>query len=226
MAISTDAREATAGPAVRPAPVHAAGAVRGRRRPWLLAFGIALAVLGALAGFWMVNAAGDRVPVLALARDVEFGATITERDLRVVDVAVDADLDTVGADRLGDVVGLAAAAPLTAGSLLPDGALAPVTPPADGDLLLGVAVPAGRMPAGQLLPGDSILVVETPANESEPATTAPRTFRVSLVRVAEPDLNGVTVLDVTVDDGDGPALAALSATGRVAVVLEPRTAGQ
>jgi hypothetical protein len=80
------------------------------------------------------------------------------------------------------------------------------------------------MPTGQLLPGDSILVVETPANDAESATAPPRTFRASLVRVAEPDLNGVTVLDVTVDEGDGPALAALSATGRVAVVVEPREA--
>ena len=222
MSTSTDTREAQAAPATRAAPVQAAAAVRGRRRPWLLAFGVALAIVGALAGFWMVNAAGDRLPVLALARDVPFGATLTERDLRVVDVAVDADLDTVSADRLDDVVGLAAAATLPAGSLLPDGALVSSAPPADGELLLGVAVPAGRMPTGQLLPGDSILVVETPANDAESATAPPRTFQASLVRVAEPDLNGIVVLDVTVDEGDGPALAALSATGRVAVVVEPR----
>jgi hypothetical protein len=80
------------------------------------------------------------------------------------------------------------------------------------------------MPTSPLLPGDSVLVVETPANEAEAATAPPRTFRVSLVRVAEPDVNGVTVLDVTVDEGDGPALAALAATGRVAVAIESRTA--
>ena len=224
MTVSTQAREATGGADARPSPMPVSPAVRGRRRPWLAAFGIALSVLGALAGFWMVNAAGDRVPVLALASDVEFGATIGDRDLRVVDVAVDAGLDTVSADRLDSVVGLTAATSLTAGALLSDGALTAVAPPPQGDLLLGVAVPAGRMPTSQLLPGDSVLVVETPANESEPLTTPPRTFRVSLVRVAEPDLNGVTVLDVTLDAGDGPSLAALSATGRVAVVVEPRTA--
>ena len=211
-----------AGPEVRPTPVSASGAVRGRRRPWLVAFGVTLAVLGALAGFWMVNSAGDRVPVLALARDVPFGATIAERDLRVVDVAVEPGLDTVSADRLSDVVGLASTTSLSTGSLLPDGVLVESPPPAVGQLLLGVAVPAGRMPAGRLLPGDSILVVETPSSEAESATSPPRTFRASLVRVAEPDLNGATVLDVTVDEGDGPALAALSATGRVAVVVEPR----
>jgi hypothetical protein len=203
--------------------LQASPAIRGRRRPWLLALGITLAILGALAGFWMVSAAGDRVPVLALARDVPFGTTITERDLRVVDVAVGVDLDTVAADRLGDVAGLSAATSLPAGSLLSEQALTAAAPPEAGEVLLGVAVPSGRMPTSPLLPGDSVLVVETPANEAEAATSPPRTFRVSLVRVAEPDVNGVIVLDVTVDQGDGPALAALAATGRVAVVIEPRT---
>jgi hypothetical protein len=37
------------------------------------------------------------------------------------------------------------------------------------------------------------------------------------------DVNGVTVVDVIVATADGPALAARAATGRIAVVVQPRT---
>ena len=87
--------------------------------------------------------------------------------------------------------------------------------------MVGVAVPSGRMPTERLSAGDTVLVVETPANDGESPTDLPRTVRATVVRAGEPDLNGMTVVDVTVDDGDGPALAALSATGRIALVLEP-----
>jgi hypothetical protein len=88
--------------------------------------------------------------------------------------------------------------------------------------MVGVAVSSGRMPTERLSAGDVVLVVETPANDGESPTDLPRTVRATVVRAGEPDVNGMTVVDVTVDDGDGPALAALSATGRIALVLEPR----
>jgi hypothetical protein len=170
----------------------------------------------------MVSAAGDRVSVLVLARDVPYGATITERDLQVVDVSVDPALDALPASRLNDVVGQVAAVGLTEGALLPERALTTQAPPGDGQLLVGIAVPSGRMPASPLAAGDSVLVVETPPNASDPVVGPPNALRATVVAVAEPDLNGMTVVDVTVSSGDGPALAALAATGRVAVVLQPR----
>jgi hypothetical protein len=202
----------------RPAEVG----VRGRRRPWLLGAGVALAVIGALAAFWLVGAAGDRVPVLAVARNVPFGEPLTEADLRIVEVAADAEVATVPADRLDDVLGRVAAAPLAPGALLTQDVLAVAGPPGVGELLIGVAVPAGRMPAGRLAVGESVLIVETPPNEAEVTVAPPRTFPVTLVRIGEPDVNGVSVLDVAVADDVGPALAALAATGRIAVAVEPR----
>lgn len=204
------------------APAAVARGVRSRRRPWLMATGGILAILGALGALWLVSSAGDRVSVVALARDVPYGAVITEADLQVVNVSVDPALDVVPADRLSDAVGSVAAVGLTSGALLTDGALGDEGPPTAGEVMVGVAVPAGRMPTERLSAGDVVLVVETPDNGGESPTDLPRTVRATVVRAGEPDLNGMTVVDVTVDDGDGPALAALSATGRIALVLEPR----
>jgi hypothetical protein len=187
-----------------------------------MATGGILAVLGALGALWLVSSAGDRVSVVALARDVPYGAVITEADLQVVNVSVDPALDVVPADRLSDAIGAVATVGLTSGALLTNGALGAERPPTAGEVMVGVAVPSGRMPTERLSAGDTVLVVETPANDGESPTDLPRTVRATVVRAGEPDINGLTVVDVTVDDGDGPALAALSATGRIALVLEPR----
>jgi len=224
-ATTSDTRPPTAPdgkPTRRAAPTVAAGGVRSRRRPWLMATGGILAVLGALGALWLVSSAGDRVSVVALARDVPYGAVITEADLQVVNVSVDPALDVVPADRLGDAVGSVAAVGLKSGALLTSAALGDEGPPTSGEVMVGVAVPSGRMPTERLSAGDVVLVVETPANDGESPTDLPRTVRATVVRAGEPDVNGMTVVDVTVDDGDGPALAALSATGRIALVLEPR----
>ena len=202
-------------------PTVATGGARSRRRPWLMVAGGILAILGALGALWLVSSAGDRVSVVALARDVPYGAVMTEADLQVVNVSVDPALDVVPADRLPDAVGAVATVGLTSGALLTNAALGAEGPPTAGEVMVGVAVPSGRMPTERLSAGDTVLVVETPANDGESPTDLPRTVRATVVRAGEPDLNGMTVVDVTVDDGDGPALAALSATGRIALVLEP-----
>jgi hypothetical protein len=68
--------------------------------------------------------------------------------------------------------------------------------------------------------GDRLLVVDTPPVGSD-AGTAPASLPVTVVRLGAPDVNGVAVLDVTTTDGDGPAVAVRSATGRFALVLLP-----
>jgi hypothetical protein len=85
-----------------------------------------------------------------------------------------------------------------------------------------VAIISTRMPAAMLSPGDTLLVVDTPAPDGDPLPTAPLTVQATVIRLAEPDLNGVTVVDLAVATAAGPALAARAATGRIAVVLLPK----
>jgi hypothetical protein len=124
---------------------------------------------------------------------------------------------------MDEIVGQVAATTLTPGSLLVFSEVAAAAPPSQGLVLVALAVPASRLPAGPLEAGDHILVVDTPAPGADPPSLPPNTIPATVVRVGDTDANGVTVVDVTVATSAGPALAARSATGRIALVLQPRT---
>jgi hypothetical protein len=193
-----------------------------RRRPWLVAGGAMLAILGALTALWLVNATAQRRPVLVMARTVAMGSVLTGADLGVTDVSTDPGVATMAASRRSDVVGAVARTELVAGSLVAPAALTTAAPPARGEVLVVLALPPSRMPASRLVPGTPVLVVSTPTADADATSTgAPPTIAATVVRVGTPDLNGVTTVDVTVPAGDGPALAARAATGRIAVVVRP-----
>ena len=199
--------------------------VRGRRRPALLAVGLMLAALGGLVALWLVNSAAHRVPVLVVARPVAAGATLTDADVARTDVSVDADVHTVPARETSQVVGQVAAADLAPGQLLDPASVTDAGPPAPGQVLVVLSLPASRMPASGLRSADRLLVVSTPPTDAGPPTTPPETIPATVVRVGAPDLNGVTTIDVTAAAGDGPSLAARAATGRIAVIVQPRGHG-
>lgn len=195
---------------------------KGRRNPGLLALGVALMVVGALTAVWMVNAAGQRTPVLVMMRDVPFGSTVTSADVGTADVSADTGVSIIPATDLDNVVGRVAATNLAAGSLLSPAQLTTSAPPGSGSVLVAVAVPETRMPAGGLQAGDRLLVVDSPDMDGAPATGPPSTIPATVVRIGPADVNGVSVVDVTVATGDGPSLAALSARGDIALVVQPR----
>ena len=195
---------------------------KGRRRPGLIVAGVALSMLGALVAVWLVTSAGDRADVVMVARDVPYGATVSAADLAVTAVAVDPSVGTVPAGDAAALVGQVATADLTAGSLLAPGQVSAAGPPGDGEVLVPLPVGLERLPASGVGAGDRVLVVDTPTAAADPPTQDPSWFEVTVVRLGTPDLNGLAVLDVVVDEADGPALAARAATGRFALVVQPR----
>ena len=210
----------SAAPGLPPAPIVALP--KARRRPALLALGVGLMSLGILGGAWLVQGAGNQQDVLAVARAVPFGAVITPQDLTRTKISHDPAIATVPTNELGQMVGRVAATNLTPGSLLTRASVTDQAPPLPGQALVAIALPATRLPAGALQAGDRVLIVDTPAAGAEVPTLPPSTIAATVVRLGPPDLNGVTVLDVTVASADGPALAARSGTGRIALVLQPR----
>jgi hypothetical protein len=197
-------------------------APKGRRRPGLITAGVALAMLGALVAVWLVTSAGDRTDVVMLARDVPYGSTLTSADLALTAAAVDPAVATVPADHAGALVGQVAAADLVAGSLLAPAQVSAAAPPGPGEVLVPLPVSTERLPASELAAGDRLLVVDAPAVAADPPKVAPASFKVTVVRLGSPDLNGLSVIDVVVAEADGPALAARAATGRFALVLQSR----
>lgn len=206
---------------VQPGPAHAgpagstAPAIRrlpGRRRPWLVALGLMLAAIGALVTVWMVGAAGQRQEVLALRNDVPYGNSLSAEDIVVVRVSMDPGVHSIPASSARSVIGMVAAADLMGGALLTPGQLEPQGDPRPGWVLVPLALPSSRLPAGGLRAGDRILVVD-PESPSTGQTEA------RVVRIGPEGLNGVSVLDVTTLVQHGPTLAAAAAQGRVSVVL-------
>ncbi|QTE30039.1 SAF domain-containing protein [Pengzhenrongella sicca] len=188
----------------------------------MVALASALAIVGALGASWLVGSAGDRVAVVALARDVAYGSAIESTDLTVTDVAVDGSVATVPASDVDAVVGKFAAGDLVAGALLARKQVTSEIPPAAGQVLVPLPVSANRLPAGGLRPRDRVLIVDTPTADADPPTTAPSSVEAEVMRIGSADLNGVSVVDVVAPTRDGPTLAARAATGRFALVVLPR----
>ena len=218
------------GPGVTGVPVPGReAAVRRRRRPVLWALGVAVVVVTSAAGVLVVERSGDRVAVLAVVRVVPVGQGITGGDLRVARVAEDSALTPVRASERDRVVGRVAAVELRPGTLLTAEDVTDATVPGAGEQVVGVALRAGQLPARGLRPGDPVLVVPVPGDQSTSngsgatATVGPTgdSVRARVVQVGAATTAGTVTVDLVVGQDVGERVAALASTGRVVLVLLP-----
>jgi hypothetical protein len=212
-------RQRTAEPRGGPAPAGiTAVAPRRARRPMVVAVGTILAVVGGLGTYALVNDAGDRVAVLAVAQSVPKGATITAADLVTAQVAPDPALSPVPASDAAQIIGKTAAVDLVQGSLLTAGSVQVGSSLTAGRSVVGILAKPGMIPAGQLQPGDAVTVVSTPGQSGTKPTGAPLTITAVVVSVGAPDANENSIVDLAVNPADGPTLASWASTGQVAVI--------
>lgn len=212
--------DGTAGPARGPlAPVP------GHRRRSMLALGVVLAGLGALAGAWVFTSLSHRAEVLALTRNVAMGAQVTAADLAPVAISAGSAVTSIPVRQEGQVTGLVAAVGLRAGTLLVPADLTSALVPGVGQQLVPVALKSDQLPASGLVTGDLVLVVPTPGaagqQASGPAVLA-QDVPAAVYRVAGPDQNGTVVVDLLVTAGQGPLVARQASTGQIALVVTPR----
>ncbi|MGW1172619.1 SAF domain-containing protein [Kitasatospora sp. NPDC002543] len=187
-----------------------------RRRPAVLAMAVALIAAGGLGGAVLYNSTGQRVAVLALARDVPWGQVITEDDLVIARIAGDPALHPVSAQDRARAVGMRAATDLKRGAMLTGSDLAQGLSVQPGQIVVGVSAKRSQLPASRLQPGVQLVIVFTPDNgraDSLPAT---------VITVGRVDTDGSQVIDVAVGTADGPRLAQWVASGRIQVLLAPR----
>ena len=213
----------------RPGTVVPPRAMRARRRrPAVLALAVALIAAGGLGGAALYTATGQRVAVLALARDVPSGATIKPEDLTEARVDLDPALAPLSAS--SRVVGMRATTDLLKGSLLTARDVTSNPLVQSGEQVVGVAAKSGQLPATPLHLGWSVLLVTTPSAGSGTTTTsgkgapAPTSYAATVVDVGPADSTGQRVVDVAVPSGEGAAIADLVASGRFAVVISSDSA--
>jgi hypothetical protein len=216
----------TTGAAPSPAEVHGLPRApvlpppRRRRRPALLALAVSMVVLGALGATYLATSLGQTTAVIAIAREVPWGQTLTAADLVEARISADPALEPIPYVDRDQVIGLVAATTLRPGSLLTRNALTDQRLPAPGQQLIGVGVSLVQLPTTPLRPGDDVLLVPVAAG-SAPATTegGPRVVEATVVKSGPPGTDGLRVVDVLVDAADGPDVAARAAAGLIAIVV-------
>ena len=193
-----------------------------RRRPALVAAAVAAVCIGALLAGWAWTATTNTQEVLVARNTIERGSVIEADDLARVQLSADPALRPVVAGQLESVVGQRAALDIAEGVMLtPDSFTAEVVP-ADGQSVVGVALTPAQAPGLDLLCGDKVRVVVTPAQGEELPAGTPLTNDATVVGVRTSDETGQTVVDLLLPELDAAVVATRIATGNIALVLDSR----
>lgn len=220
-------RALPAAPAVAPPAPAPVGRLPRRRRWGLVALGVILVVVCAVAAYLLVVTAGITRPYLAVTREVPYGAVIEPDDLTEVEVNPAAGLQPIPASQRDQVVGKHAAADLFPGTLLTAKQLTDLAIPAPGQQVVGIELKPAQVPVRTLQPGDPVvLVVVPPASlagvSDQGKETRPVSIDATVAGASGPDTTGNVRVDVAVAQTDGPTVAAMAAAGRIAVVVTTR----
>ena len=210
-----------------PAPAVRSAAARRRVGRRSLVLSVLVVLLGGLLAFVAGQMLTAHNEVLAVARDVQVGSTITADDLTTASVTSDPHLSPIPASELADVVGQVAQVPLHRGELLTPAQVGAGSGLSAGELLVALPLTDGQFPARGLTPGQPVLIVATPGattatNATNSAVAGDRTIKATVAEVGAPNpTTQVTVVDVRLREADGPTVAQLASTGNLALVLLP-----
>jgi hypothetical protein len=224
--VTVAANHRVAGPV--DAPVEPPRVVRQRRvRPGLLGLAVLLIALGGLGAAFAVTSVRATGSYLAISREVSVGTALTADDLRSVQVAGGVGLSPVAAGDIDKVIGKRAAVTLVPGTLLTMEQLTDKPLLGPGQQQIAIGLKPNQVPAKELKPGDKVLLVSTPPQNSSataderPAQTT--RYEATVVDWLEPDEKGpdrnTIVVYLALANRDAPAVVTLAAQSRLAVIL-------
>lgn len=198
---------------------------RARRRPAVIALGLALVALGILASVYLTTTLGQTQKVLAITKDVPRGEVIDPSVVTAVDLPAGPTLLKPVSEELFDEIAgkKIAAVDLPSGSLLTSTSYTDALTPAANRSIVGVALAPNQMPRTELRAGDRVRIVETPVTGGDAPAEEPISIPAIVVTSQAATIGDQTVVDVEVDKAKAAALAARAATGRVALVIDPAT---
>ncbi|REH28634.1 SAF domain-containing protein [Kutzneria buriramensis] len=171
-------------------------------------------VAGSLAGVESyVTAQNQTSSVLVLAREVGWGHALTDEDLEVAGAVQDEHLHAIDAMDRAQVVGQVAAHTLPAGTLLTRAELTTARVPGVDQVVTGVLLKPGMVPARGVHPEDRVLLTPT---TSEATQVPPTVGRVLDAGTSAAD--GSVVVDVVVPTAQ-VAIATPAGAGQVVLSL-------
>ena len=208
----------------RPAPSAPQGASTatgraGRRNVPLLGVGVVLVVVGALGAAALRSKAGERIPVLVVARPVTAGSVITDADLREAELSPVSGVATVLAAERENIVGRRAAAPLSEGTVLSESQLASGARLASGEALVPLSLARGRVPV-EVGPGDRVAVMVSGATTAQiEGSSGSGVLAEGRVLSVRSDAADATVVSLVVDEKAAAVVMAAAGGGGIGLVL-------
>jgi hypothetical protein len=198
------------------------------RKPALAALAVLLIVGGALASASLVLRSSQTVPAIGVAKHVGRGQRIPLDALRQVQVAR-SGVEYVPWAQRDQVARFYAATALVPGSLLAHRQVSTSRMVGPGEVVVGLALKPGQLPAGQLKAGDTVRAYGVVTGGSAAGGGPGRGVLASAARVyeiSEGDSGSVgesTVqVSIVVDDAEAGPLTQAASNGNVALVLVPR----
>ena len=155
--------------------------------------------------------------VVATARPIAYGATITEADLRPVEIPTGSTLRVTAWSDLGTIVGHVATTDLAPDALVAPDAVGAARLPARGEAIVGLPIAAGRLPVSGLLPRDVVEIVDPTATQT--GLTGLTGLRATVLAIGDPDAAGRRTVDLIVPDTAVDEVAAAAGNDNTLLVL-------
>lgn len=193
---------------------------KSRRRVWMIALGITIILIGALATWYVTSTTSRTVAVLTTSADVQRGEAITQNDLTTISIAGGQNVDAIPASEASEIVGKVASVDLPSGSLLTTSNTLDTLPVPEGWSIVGIALNSSQLPSYRLVAGDAVRLVDTPVAQGEPPTSDPQTFDAAVFTTTYDEANQTWIVDVVVPEREAASIAARAATQRVSIVLD------
>lgn len=191
-----------------------------RRRPALIAGGVATICIGALLAAWAWTSTTHTEEVLAARATIHQGDIITAKDLQRVRISGDPAVQPLPASSYDDIVGQRAALDVAAGSLLTKESTSRTALPPEGQSIVGISLTGSQVPALPLRGGDQVRIVVTLGQDGAAPAGTPEFSAAEVVDTRIDEATGNTVVDVLVSYADASVLAVRAATGNVALILD------
>lgn len=194
----------------------------GRRNPKWIALGVLAICLGGLLSYVIYSRVATEANVVAVAHTVYRGEAIERDDLTTVTLRRGSVAAAIPAGQIDQLVGQRAVFDLAEGSVVSRVAVGAVVIPPDGQSVVGLKVAGGRAPTSLLLPGSPVRLVALPANDASAKDKLAGSVYVARIVDQSAAADGTsTLVNVEVASAQAPAIAALAAQDRLAVVRDP-----
>jgi hypothetical protein len=209
-------------PTAAPIPIPKLAPQR-RWRPGLVALAVALVATGGLSAAYAITLVGSTNSYIAVYKEVQAGAKITDADVTSVRMSTDPGLRPIPYSRKADVVGKFAAVRLSTGTLLTEDQLTNVPIGGKETYLLSLGLSQNKVPAQRVRSGDRVVLIALPAQNfvqsNNTPTGPPQTFSATVADVSTPTQNGTVYVNVAVAQADGASIAILAAADRIYLAL-------